>query len=129
MDWIVVGREHCESDSRQYRARDTMIIYKVEITIEAGIELEWLDWMQRVHVPDVVRTGCFSECRIYKVIESDAADPSYVMQYQCRSLEEYHRYRDDFAPALQKEHTDRFAGRFRGARQLLEEATTHRAGT
>jgi len=101
--------------------RDTMIIYSVAITIEAGIESEWLDWMTRVHVPDVVRTGCFSECRIYKLVDSTAADPSYVMQYHCRSLEEYHRYRDNFAPALQKEHSDRFAGRFRGARQLLEE--------
>ena len=98
-----------------------MIIYKVEITIEAGIELEWFDWMKRVHVPDVVRTGCFSYCRIYKVIDSAAADPTYVMQYHCQSLEEYYRYRDSFAPALQKEHTDRFAGRFQGARQLLEE--------
>ena len=98
-----------------------MIIYKVEITIEAAVELEWFDWMKRVHVPDVVRTGCFSECRIYKLIDSAAADPTYVMQYHCQSLEEYHRYRDSFAPALQKEHSDRFAGRFRGARQLLEE--------
>ncbi len=71
--------------------------------------------------PDVVRTGCFSECHIYKVIESVATDPSYVMQYNCQSLEEYHRYQRDFAPALQKEHSDKFAGRFRGVRQLLEE--------
>ena len=59
--------------------------------------------------------------RIFKVIESQAAEPSYVMQYHCRSLEEYHHYRDNFAAALQKEHSDKFAGRFRGARQLLEE--------
>ena len=105
------------------RGRDTMIIYSVEITIDAGIESEWLDWMKRVHVADVVRTGCFSECRIYKVVDSAAAEPSYVMQYQCRSLEEYHRYRDSFAPALQKKHSDRFAGRFRGSRRLLEEVS------
>jgi hypothetical protein len=43
--------------------------------------------MKLVHVPDVVRTDCFSECRIGKVIESAAADPIYVMQYHCRSLE------------------------------------------
>ena len=98
-----------------------MITYSVTITIDAGIEAEWLDWMKRIHVPDVVDTGCFSECRICKVIDSDAADPSYVMQYYCRSLEDYHRYRDNFAPALQKEHSDKFAGRFRGVRQLLEE--------
>jgi hypothetical protein len=98
-----------------------MIIYKVEIAIAAAIESEWFDWMKRVHVPDVVRTGCFSECRIYKVIDSAAADPTYVMQYYSESIEEYHRYRDSFAPALQKEHSDRFTGRFRGGRQLLEE--------
>ena len=104
-----------------------MIIYSVTITIEAGVESEWLDWMKRVHVPDVVRTGCFSECRIYKLVDPTAAEPGYVMQYHCRSLEEYHRYRDNFAPTLQKEHTDKFAGRFRGARQLLEEVAATRA--
>src|SRR4029079_2843107 len=79
------------------------------------------DWMTRVHVPDVLRTGCFSKCRIYRLIDSDRVEPIYVLQYECRSLEDYRRYRDGFAPALQKEHSDRFAGRFRGARQLLEE--------
>jgi hypothetical protein len=98
-----------------------MIIYSVTIAIEPGIESEWVDWMNRVHVPDVLRTGCFSECRTYKAVGSQGEDPVYVLQYQCRSIEEYHRYRDSFAPALQKEHSDRFAGRFRGSRQLLEE--------
>ena len=98
-----------------------MIIYSVTIALQADIESEWVDWMNKAHVPDVLRTGCFTECRIYKILGSDGDDPVYVMQYQCRSVEEYHRYRDNFAPALQQEHSDRFAGRFRGSRQLLEE--------
>jgi hypothetical protein len=101
-----------------------MIIYRVEITLEPSIECEWLEWMKRVHVRDVVRTGCFSECRIYKVIDSTSSEPVYVMQYQCPSVEEYHRYRDNFAPAIQKEHADRFAGRFHGSRQLLEDVSS-----
>lgn len=76
---------------------DRMLIYRVEISIDAEIEADWLDWIQRVHVPDVVRTGCFSACRIYKVIDAAETGPVYVMQYDCRSLEEYHRYRDNFA--------------------------------
>jgi hypothetical protein len=98
-----------------------MIIYSVTIVIEASIESEWVDWMNKIHVSDVLRTGCFTECRIYKILASGGEELSYVMQYQCRSVEEYHRYRDNFAPALQKEHSDRFAGKFRGSRQLLEE--------
>ena len=109
-----------------YKARNAslfalMIIYHVAITIDTAIESEWREWMNRSHVPDVVRTGCFTECRIYRVIDSNAPDPSYVMQYHCRSLDDYSRYRENFAPALQKEHTDKFAGRFRGVRQILEE--------
>ena len=100
-----------------------MIIYSVTIAIQASVESEWADWMKRVHVPDVLRTGCFTECRIYKVL-GEGEEPTYVMQYQCRSIEEYHRYRDNFAPALQKEHTDRFAGKFRGSRQLLEKVAS-----
>jgi hypothetical protein len=98
-----------------------MNIYSVTIAIQAGIELEWVQWMNQVHVPDVLKTGCFLECRMHKVIGSDGDEPTYVMQYSCRSLEDYHRYRDSFAPARQKDHTDRFSGRFRGSRQLLEE--------
>ena len=98
-----------------------MIIYSVTIAIQRTVEAEWLEWMSRVHVPDVLRTGCFSDCRMYKVVESAEREPNYVLQYQCSSLEEYYRYRDNFAPALQKEHSDRFTGRFRGSRQVLQE--------
>ena len=105
-----------------------MIIYSVTVSIEPAVEQEWLAWMQRVHVPDVLRTGCFSECRIGKAIESNGEEPTYVLQYRCACVAEYHRYRDDFAPALQKDHTDRYAGRFRASRQLLEEVAQLRGG-
>jgi hypothetical protein len=98
-----------------------MIIYHVTISLEASIEAEWIEWMNRVHIPDVLRTGCFSGCRVCKAVDVESPEPVYVMQYSCASLEDYQRYRDDFAPALQKEHTERYAGKFRGSRQLLEE--------
>lgn len=105
-----------------------MILYSVTITIQAGIEAEWVEWMNKIHIPDVLRTGCFAECRMFKVLGSKGEEASFVMQYQCQSIEEYHRYRDNFAPALQKEHSDRFSGRFRGSRQLLEEVARTQAG-
>jgi hypothetical protein len=49
-----------------------MIISSVTLTIDRALEQQWLDWMRRVHVPDVVGTGCFSECRIRKVVDADA---------------------------------------------------------
>jgi len=98
-----------------------MITYSVEIAIDPGIEAEWLAWMQQLHIPDVLRSGCFSECRVHKVLETERTEPTYVLQYRCGSLADYHRYRDNFAPARQKEHSERYAGRFRASRQLLED--------
>ena len=98
-----------------------MITYSVEITIEPVVETEWADWMRRVHIPDVLRSGCFSECRMHKVIETESAEPIYVLQYRCASLADYQRYRDNFAPTRQKEHTERYAGRFRASRRLLDQ--------
>ena len=98
-----------------------MIIYSVTISLDAGIEGGWVEWMRQTHIPEVLRTGCFSECRIHKAVATESPEPVYVMQYSCPSLDEYHRYRDNFAAALQKDHTDRFSGRFRGSRQVLEE--------
>ncbi|MBL8824670.1 MAG: DUF4286 family protein [Planctomycetia bacterium] len=95
-----------------------MIFYRVTIILQPGIESEWVNWMQQVHIPDVLKTGYFEQCRMFRELE--ASEPTFVMEYQCRSLEDYQRYREQHAPALQKEHTERYAGRFRGTRQLLE---------
>ena len=98
-----------------------MIIYSVTVTIEPAIEREWLDWMRRLHVPEVVGTGCFTGATIYKTFEPTSDEQTYVIQYQCSAMAEYQRYRDHFAAALQKEHSDRFSGRFLASRQILEE--------
>jgi hypothetical protein len=100
-----------------------MIIYRVEITLDAGIESEWLDWMKRVHVPDVVRTGCFSEYKIYKVIDSTSTEPVYVIAVSMPIARGLPPLPGQFCSCASKEHSDRFAGRFRGSRQLLEEVS------
>jgi hypothetical protein len=98
-----------------------MILYNIELTIQPDIESDWLTWMTGVHVPDGLRTACFSSCRICKILEPNSNDPSYVLTYECESLERYYQYRDNFAPALQKEHSERYAGRFSASRRILEE--------
>jgi hypothetical protein len=99
-----------------------MIVYSVTVTIHPGVETEWRDWMKQVHIPDVLQTGCFTECTMYKICEPAGQQPSYVMQYRCNSLQDYRRYNETFAAAIQKEHSDKFSGRFTASRQVLEEA-------
>ena len=98
-----------------------MIIYNVTVNIDNTVHDEWLDWMQRVHIPDVMLTGVFTENRIYKVLaDEDTGGTTYSVQYLCNSMKEYEQYRDIFAPALQAQHMNRYKEKFAAFRTLLE---------
>jgi Domain of unknown function (DUF4286) len=97
-----------------------MVIYSVRIAIDPAMEAEWMEWMRRVHIPEVLRPGCFNDAAIYKVADPAAGEPTYVIQYSCSSMKEYHRYRDQFAAGFQEKHKELFAGRFRASREILE---------
>jgi hypothetical protein len=97
-----------------------MIIYNVTVNIDHSVHDEWLDWMKNIHIPDVVATGCFSQGRIFRIMVDEQQGVSYSIQYTAASIEEIQRYMKEFAPALQKEHTEKYRDKFTAFRTLLE---------
>ena len=98
-----------------------MIIYNVTVKIDTEIHAEWLQWMQTVHIPDVMKTGYFHNNQIAKVLGQDESDGfTYAIQYTCDDLKTLEEYQEKAAPALQKDHTARYQGKFVAYRTLLE---------
>lgn len=98
-----------------------MILYNVTVNIDAIMEEEWLSWMQSEHIPQVMHTGCFVENKILKLLtETEDESCTYAFQYFCHSLKDLERYQQNFAPALQAEHTQKFKDRFVSFRTVLE---------
>lgn len=99
-----------------------MIVYSVTVNIDNSIHEDWLAWMKNKHIPDVMATGYFSEYRMLKVIsrQEDEEGVSYNIQYTCASKADLHQYQVKEAPALQKEHSDRYESKFAAFRTLLE---------
>jgi hypothetical protein len=98
-----------------------MILYNVTVNIEDSIHDEWLSWMKSKHIPDVVATGCFSSGTIFRLLVEEEQGTSYSVQYRAPNKAAIDRYLKDFAPALQKEHKDKYEGKFVAFRILLEE--------
>jgi Domain of unknown function (DUF4286) len=98
-----------------------MILYNVTINVDDEIHDEWLSWMKTVHVPDVLATGCFLEGRIFKINVDEQQGRSYSFQYRAHTMQDYERYRANFAPAMQKDVTDKYGGKFVAFRTILEE--------
>ncbi|MBN4051384.1 DUF4286 family protein [bacterium AH-315-M05] len=99
-----------------------MIIYNVKVSIDDDVHDEWLKWMKEVHIPDVMKTGMFTDHKICRVLTDDppAGGQSYSIQYVCKNMDNYNRYREEFAPGLQEEHAKRYKGKFEASRTLLE---------
>ena len=96
-----------------------MLLYNVTVSIDPQIEQEWLDYMRTSHINDVLNTGCFIESRISRVHGEEEGGLTYAITYLAPSQELYDKYQAEFAPALQKEHGEKFTGRFAAFRTTL----------
>jgi hypothetical protein len=99
-----------------------MIIYNVTVNLEDDIHLDWLNWMKTVHIPDVMKTGYFIENKMCKVLstQEDETGHTYAIQYTCACMHDLDEYQAKHSLALQKEHMDRYSGKFVAFRTLLE---------
>lgn len=100
-----------------------MIIYNVTVNIDLSVHDLWLTYMKESHIPDVMKTGCFVDYKISRILskQEDESGETYAIQYRCKSMSEYNEYTEKHAPTLQKEHSAKFQGKFVAFRTLLEE--------
>lgn len=100
-----------------------MILYNVTINVEPTIEVEWIQWMKEIHIPEVLATGCFDDHKFLKLLnENPEADGiTYAVQYFAPGITSLNRYLDEFAPAIQRKHAERYRDKFVAFRTFLEE--------
>lgn len=98
-----------------------MIIYNVTLNIDEKIESEWLHWMRKTHIPEVMNTGKFISCRLSKLTShKEDGSQNYSAQYVCHSKEDLKDYQDNFAPMLQQKSLEKFADKMLAFRTELE---------
>jgi len=97
-----------------------MFLYNVTLILDDAAAEEWLQWMQDVHIPEVMATGMFISNRLLKVVDSPNEGVTYCAQYVAETLDHYNKYQEVFAPALQAELNERYKNRFVAYRSLME---------
>jgi len=98
-----------------------MIIYNVTVNVDHDVAEDWLNWMIDIHIPDVLNTGMFQDYSILRLIDDEKSGGiTYAIQYRAQNMAMYERYKEEFAPALQADAMQKFAGKFVAFRTLLE---------
>jgi len=97
-----------------------MIIYNVTVSVDYSADEEWLDWMKAIHIPEVMATGKFIDCKLSKILAEEEGGKSYSIQYLCESKDTLEVYQKNDAPRLQQKHNEKFGGKTHAFRTLLE---------
>jgi hypothetical protein len=98
-----------------------MILYNVTINIDMEKEEEFVTWMKRVHIPEVMATGIFEENKFFRLLqEVEEGGANYSAQYSAKNMENIHQYQQYFAKDLQKKLKVKFGDHFVAFRSLLE---------
>ena len=98
-----------------------MLIYNVTTKITSAIAEDWLQWLQEVHIPEIIATGCFTHANILRLLEVDDSEgPTYAIQYMADSKELYEGYLAIFADALRKKSFDKWGNQFISFRSVMQ---------
>ena len=98
-----------------------MYIYNVTTKVSQKIHEAWVLWMQTVHTPEVMATGCFKESRMLRLLDVDDSEgPTYAMQYVCEARSDYERYINEHSTVLRKSVMDRWGDQTIAFRSFME---------
>lgn len=98
-----------------------MFIYNVTVKIDNSVHDEWLEWMKSKHIPDVLATNMFAEAKILRVLTGETDGSTYAIQYSCDDPKNIDEYQNNFAAALQKEHSEKYRDKFVAFRSIMKE--------
>lgn len=97
-----------------------MYIYSVSINIEEEIHDQWLEWMKKEHIPEMLETGKFTKALMTKVlVNEEMGGITYSVQYTTESKEMLQKYYDENASEMRAK-SKAFEGKFVAFRTELE---------
>ncbi len=100
---------------------EDLFLYNVTIKVAETIAEAWLPWMQQVHIPAIMATGCFIHARIFRLLEIDDSEgPTYAVQYFANSKANYNRYVSLHANVLRQDSYDKWGDQFIAFRSLMQ---------
>lgn len=99
----------------------SMFIYNVTTKVEHPVSTEWLQWLQQVHIPAMIATGCFTKAVILKLKAVDDSDGlTYAVQYYANNETDYEKYLANFATDLRAEALNKWGDKIISFRTIME---------
>ena len=100
-----------------------MLIYNITFNVETLIEAEWLEWMKKIHIVEILKTKYFTEHRMLKLINEhpDTSGTTYAVQFTAMNITDVQQYLANKGAVLQNKLIAKFGQKVLLFMTLLEE--------
>jgi hypothetical protein len=102
-----------------------MLVYNISARVEDEVLEDWLNWMKHIHIPEVLQTGLFKENKLMILLNDPLGDEypghTFIIQYFAETIDDYDRYKLEFAPALSQKHSERYGDKVLTFRTLMQD--------
>ena len=86
-----------------------------------NIHDEWLEWMRREHIPEIMATRHFFKSQFVRLLEVEEDDgPTYAVQFYAAEKEDYRQYLANYSAPLRERSFERWGDQFVAFRSLME---------
>ncbi len=96
-----------------------MVLYNITVSVNASLAKEWVDYMHKVHIPDVLDTGHFRDYKLCRVEADEQGGLTFAVQYVAYSVESFNKYQNECAAELQQEFIERWGAKASAFRTVL----------
>lgn len=98
-----------------------MIVYNVTVKVQHSIADAFMKWMREKHIPDIIKTGCFTHAMIYHLMEADDDEGiTYAIQYHAKDYTHYKKYIDQYSNSMSKLTYDKWGEQYIAFRTVMQ---------
>jgi hypothetical protein len=98
-----------------------MLLYNITYNIDKNEEQDFLNWMQNIHIQDVMITGFPKSYKVLKLLtEIDNGGVTYSVQYNFDSRDGFEVFENDYLDDLHDAIDKRYRGKYVHFASLLE---------
>ncbi len=98
-----------------------MVLYNITVNVDNEVLEDWLAWVKREHIPEIMSLGLFVDSKIYRLMQDEPQGMTYSCQFFAPDIANIMTFQSQYAQALQQKVISRYGNKVIDFRSVLEE--------
>lgn len=99
-----------------------MIVYNTSVKVDNNIEQSWLQWQQEEHIPGILETQLFLDCKIFKLLDQEEDGSTiYIIQFTADNRDKYDEYQLLYAEDMLQKAFKKWGNGFIAYKTLMKQ--------